>query len=375
MRSWLVKTHRYLALTVGIFFVFLGLTGSILAFYPELDRLLNPNLNIRSSGKIQSLDLVLNNAKSLFPDKFLHSVFLASDSASFHQVWFTPSDKDSSLMWEVMVDPATAEVIGHRQAVPVYEFTRENLVNTIYTLHLLIFFGSLSYIFLGICGVFLLMTLIIGVWLWWPTQKTLLLSLSVKKGASSFRRAFDLHRVFGVYGFAVIFIIGISGTYLALPEQVQSILGVQDERPRITVSASAGKGENQDLGSLLSHASSLVDERLKMKSVWMPRGSSNFWRFTYIDPTNIGYAGSEVILMLDAQSGILARSMSYETDSGIQRVLRWQLPLHSGKAFGFLGRTAVFCSGFVPLVLFISGVIIWRRKRAVLRHNLTSNLP
>ena len=227
MRSGLVKAHRYLALTVGIFFVFLGLTGSILAFYPELDRALNPKLDIPHSEKRQSLETVLDNAKKVFPDKFLHSIFWASEDQPFHQVWFTPSGDDQSLMWEVMVHPSTAEVIGQ--------------------------------------------------------------------------------------------------------------------------------------------ATTLVNAQHKLKSVWMPSETSSYWRVTFRDPVHIGYAGSDVIFLFDAQTGALLRSSNYETDSGIKQALRWQHPLHSGRAFGFWGRAAVFVSGFVPLVLLITGFMIWRRKRAVLQ--------
>ena len=367
MRSGLVKAHRYLALTVGIFFVFLGLTGSILAFYPELDRALNPKLDIPHSEKRQSLETVLGNAKKVFPDKFLHSIFWASEDQPFHQVWFTPSGDDQSLMWEVMVHPSTAEVIGHRQAVPTYDFTRTNFVNTIYTLHLLMFVGPLSFIFLGLCGFLVVLTLAIGVWLWWPTPKSLLLSLTIKRGASSFRRAFDLHRVFGIYSLIFLFIVSVTGIYLALPVQIESLLGVNNETSMASVEVSPTNVEVHDLDSLLSHASTLVNAQHKLKSVWMPSETSSYWRVTFRDPVHIGYAGSDVIFLFDAQTGALLKSSNYETDSGIKQALRWQHPIHSGRAFGFWGRAAVFVSGFVPLVLLITGFLIWRRKRGVLQ--------
>jgi len=364
MRNWLVKTHRYLGLTVGIFLVFLGVTGSILAFYPEIDRSINPHLDVRASGKIQNVNLVLNNSKAIFPDKFLHSIFFASEEHRFHQVWFTPSGEDSSLMWEVMVHPDTTEVIGHRQAVPVYEFTRENLVNTIYTLHLLMFVGPWSYIALGVCGVFLLMTLLIGVWLWWPTSKSFLLSVSVKRGASSIRRIFDLHRVFGIYGFVFLFVISLSGIYLSLPRQIETIFGVGEARQISSVPNNASQKQQMDLGGVLERAADLGGEGLRLKSVWMPTEATNVWRVTYSDPANIGRAGSDVIFWIDARTGVLVSADRYETDSSVQRLLRWQLPLHSGKALGTWGRVAVLISGFVPLALFITGLLIWRRKRA-----------
>ena len=364
MRRLLVKTHRYLGIALGIFYVFLGLTGSILTFYPEIDSFLNPQLNIRSSDKIQNIDLVLGNSQAVYPEKFLHSIFLTSDERRFYQVWFTPSSKDTSLMWEVMVHPDSAKVLGHRQAVPVYEFNKENLVNTIYTLHLLMFVGQSSYIFLGACGIFFLITLVIGVCLWWPTTKNVLISFSIKRGASSYRRAFDLHRVFGIYGLVFLFVISISGIYLSLPTQVEHILGVNDEFQKPTGLVNTYKPGNLNLDGVLRHTSSLVSDKLKLKSVWMPSELSNFWRVTYIDSENIGSTGSEVILMIDAKTGLVVSMDRYEKKNNIKQILSWQLPLHSGKAFGVWGRIAVFVTGLLPLILFITGLIIWNRKRA-----------
>ena len=363
MRSWFVKAHRYLALTMGLFFVFLGLTGAVLAFYPEVDRFINPHLDIQSRGGVENLGLVISNAKTVYPDKFTHSIFLASETHRFHQVWFTPSSSDFSQMWEVMVHPDTAEVIGHRQAVPVYEFTRENIVNTIYTLHLLMFFGPLSYLLLGILGIFLVLTLFIGVGLWWPTRKSLWLSVSIKRGAGSFRRVFDLHRVFGIYGFIVLIVIGISGTYLALPSQIDSVLGVQDKLINNELAQSKEvTTQDKTLDDVVSFASSQVGDQLKLKSVWMPNYTSNTWRITFLDPRHIASAGSDVVLTVDSISARVLGVSDYASHSGVEKFLRWQLPLHSGKVFGFWGRLLVLLSGFIPLVLFVTGIIIWKRK-------------
>jgi uncharacterized iron-regulated membrane protein len=40
-----------------------------------------------------------------------------------------------------------------------------------------------------------------------------------------------------------------------------------------------------------------------------------------------------------------------------------QLWIHNGAAFGLIGRLFVFAAGFAPLALFISGGIMWLKKR------------
>ena len=43
-RAWLLALHQWLGLSLGLLFCLLGLTGSLLVFYVEGDRLLNPEL-------------------------------------------------------------------------------------------------------------------------------------------------------------------------------------------------------------------------------------------------------------------------------------------------------------------------------------------
>ncbi|MGH8532637.1 MAG: PepSY domain-containing protein [Gammaproteobacteria bacterium] len=44
MRRLFLRLHRYAGLAIAFFLVVVGLTGSVLAFYEELERWLNPQL-------------------------------------------------------------------------------------------------------------------------------------------------------------------------------------------------------------------------------------------------------------------------------------------------------------------------------------------
>jgi uncharacterized iron-regulated membrane protein len=52
MRKLLFNLHLYLALVTGLFVVIIGVTGSVMAFEEDIDRLLNPNLfHVDPSGQ------------------------------------------------------------------------------------------------------------------------------------------------------------------------------------------------------------------------------------------------------------------------------------------------------------------------------------
>jgi uncharacterized iron-regulated membrane protein len=54
-------------------------------------------------------------------------------------------------------------------------------------------------------------------------------------------------------------------------------------------------------------------------------------------------------------------------DSGGDTLLAWLHPLHSGEAFGLVGRWLAFVSGLLPAALFVTGLWRWSGRRKRLR--------
>jgi uncharacterized iron-regulated membrane protein len=56
VRRLILKLHLWLAMIAGAFMVILGITGSVIAFEPELDRLFHPHLSrVKPGGTTLSL--------------------------------------------------------------------------------------------------------------------------------------------------------------------------------------------------------------------------------------------------------------------------------------------------------------------------------
>ena len=165
---WVV-IHRWVGLLAGAWLVVVGLSGSFLAFYPEIDRALNPDWSTpQSRGEPLPMQRVLDSARQAMPGRFLHSVFPPDGPNDVHHVWFTPSAEDQGRMWEVLVDPDDGRVLGQREAVPTIEFSRRNIANTVYTLHYNLFLGDAGSTLVGFVGLFALVSSLTGVVLWWP---------------------------------------------------------------------------------------------------------------------------------------------------------------------------------------------------------------
>ena len=68
MRPILRQVHLWMGLTLGGLFALLGVTGSALVFYPEIDGLLHPEVRAEASAA-PDWDRALATVRNAFPDK------------------------------------------------------------------------------------------------------------------------------------------------------------------------------------------------------------------------------------------------------------------------------------------------------------------
>ena len=118
-----------------------------------------------------------------------------------------------------------------------------------------------------------------------------------------------------------------------------------------------------------------VDEVLAIAPSHFP-GSRVVWVRAPSEPTQtydlqLRQAGAPVTrfprthLYIDQFSGRILAVYDPTSDGWGATVLTWLVPLHDGKAFGLAGRIVVMGLGLIPTVLFVTGVMRWRQKRAV----------
>lgn len=367
-RYWL-NIHRWLGLVCGAWFVVLGLSGSYLSFYQEIDALLNPELVTTSEGREHlskaNLSDILYAAQTSHPTRFVHSVFPPRNANDTYHVWTTVSAQDDMSMWETLVDPYDVRVLGTRAAVPTIEFSQRNLSNTIYTLHYNLFLGEYGTTLAGIAGICLLISSVSGIIIWWPRNRHWAIGMRIKSGARGFRLHFDLHRVCGIYSVTVLMIVAFSGVFLSLPSFTKPIVHTFS-KPN---SADLASPEIQPTAQSIINADIALSEASKVMPnsrlvcLWLPGASGNAWRVSLSRSGNIGLAGGRAEVWLNPADGkVLAHRVHNDLSLG-GRFLAWQLPLHDGSAAGLLGRILVCISGFMPLMLMLTGLSIWWRKK------------
>lgn len=364
-RAVWVALHRWAGLAAAAWLVVVGLSGSFLAFYPEIDRALNPDwATPQARGEPVPMQRVLHSAHRAMPDRFLHSVFPADGPHDVHHVWFTPSAEDQGRMWEVLVDPNDARVLGQREAVPTVEFSRRNIANTVYTLHYNLFLGEVGSTVVGFVGIFALVSSVTGLVIWWPRGgRGWPRALGIKRAARGVRLYFDLHRVAGIYSVVLLAVVMFTGVTLTFGSQTRSLLALvspirQQPSPPLLRSAPSGVDADQVLAEAVAGFPGS-----RVRCLWLPRAAGPAWRVTLTEPEGVAWAGGRAELWLRPDDGAVIASRQHGQASAAETYLAWQLPLHNGQVLGLPGRIAVCLLGFVPLLLAVTGTLIWWRKR------------
>jgi uncharacterized iron-regulated membrane protein len=264
MRNTFVLFHRWAGLFIAVFLFVAGLTGAVISWDHELDEWLNPHLYdapAQSSGKpLAPLELL---AKVEAADPRVKVTFLPLHHEEGHntEIGVQPRvDPETGELYPIdynqaFVDPATGNIVGKRFWGAI-SLDTENLLPFLYKLHYSMHIPDVANIdrwgvwFMGIVGIVWLFDCFVGFYLtlparvrrngatrvvaegealleeplpdaarrsWWQRWKP---AWQIKRGASAYRFNLDLHRAFGLWLWAMLFIIAFTSVSMNLGTEV-----------------------------------------------------------------------------------------------------------------------------------------------------------
>lgn len=380
-RALFQKLHLYLGLCFGGIFVLLGLTGSAIAWLPEIDSLLNPGLfyvgpmpgavadhPVRlTPAKVQEvLDRLAADPKYGQPMQLM----LPEHADEVFVAWYRKesldkSDKDSPLATkisrQVMVNPHTLQVTGERNWGE-FGISRLLLMPTLFHLHRYLLAGELGKTVIGVSGLVLLISAITGIVLWWPklNRKALRQAFSISYHGSWPRLNYSSHRAAGFFAAPMFVVLGFSGWYFNLSTwvtpMVSSVATVSpSHKPR---NQAPGRGTLLLPGQALQAAQALYPDA-RISRIALPNKPSMPYEIRLRQAGEIRQGDGATRIMVDAYSGEILQAKDPMHAPRGDTFLSWLFPLHSGEAFGNSGRIFISCFGFMPLLFLVTGLGIY----------------
>lgn len=383
-----VFLHRWAGLAMAAFLLVVGLTGSLLAFNTELERVFAPRLFAPEPAK-HRLDLAtlaekaerlagpkaqLFNVANTEPDQVVAYVEPAQDPVAKR-----PYALDFN---ELYLDPATGDELGRRKRGDLSQGL-VNLMPFLYDLHWRLALGDPGQWILGIIALVWTLDCFIAFYLtlpparaaFWRKWKT---AWMIKRGAGVYRLNFDLHRAGGLWLWFTLFIFAWSSVmmdwraaYEPLMKALFDYRSVSESFETLT-KRGAANGVAMDWRAAQSVGERLMAEQATSHNfaigaplsllryadanvyIYEVRGSRDlFERST---------KGGGTSIIFDAATGDLLDLSQPTGERPGNTVESWLYALHMARVFGLPYRVFVCVLGLAIAMLSGTGVYIWWKK-------------
>lgn len=411
MRRYWVILHRWLGLASASFLVVVGLTGSLLAFLPELNRAVTPALFLpASTGPSLDPATVAERVQGTLSGVRVRGVFLHDPRVAIVGVVprRDPNGEPSAAAAfdQVFVNRHTGEILGWRKFGDLSEGWL-NLMPFVYRLHYNLALGKTGMWILGITALVWTIDCFIGLWLTLPMKRASASASGrsalsrqtsgrfvhrwapawrVKWPAPPYRLQFDLHRATGLWLWFALLIFAWSSVHMNLHDSVYApvtrlFLDYPPRSQERTVNAPPSGEPRLDWRQAQRVGQRLITAQaadrgfavLEPVALWIDR-SRGTYRYVVRSSLDFQDRRGRTWVSFDADSGDpIHVSLPVGQHSG-HTLTHWLVSLHEANVFGWPYRVFVAILGLATAGLSVTGVALWwmkRRARGWARHRRT----
>ena len=356
MRRWLVSLHRWFGLGASVWLLGVCLSGSVIAFDDQLDQALNPDL-FRASGE-GSVTRAIDNVQRAYPERSIRFVLLD---------WTVPglvrfgSRDEGGRTHEIFVDSGTGTILGEREQ-GVTSLSSRHAIGTIYRLHTDFLGGATFGWILGLVALLWAVDHFLALGIALVGLRRPLEAFKVRSGVKGYKRHFDLHRAAGLWLWPITLMLAVSGVYFNWHKEFVTALNlVSPVTPEFQDRAIEPSASGPKLSLPAAYdrfAAIAAPEKITSYSY---NEELSAWRARMHDPRDLSPNGMRIVWL--AGDGRVLEDR-HDTEGTIaDQALAWMFPLHSGMAFGTVGRIVIATTGIGIASMIVTGLLLWRRKR------------
>lgn len=392
-RPGLRRLHGWLALFTGVILLIVVLSGTILLYQPEIDKVLHPGLykSTDTDDPVEPLDALKAVRDELPNFNDANTVVLNRGSYEVYS---------ADYMRQAHVDPGTGEVTGvsshdsgffgflsnlhtcgltckdYPGYVPWLKQTKFEVAGNHFSVGTAILAGS---------AIVLIILSITGLILWWPGIKRMARGFKVRRGKGRYASNYDLHKVFGFVALPFLLMWAITGASFEIKQVEEAWYAATpgNEPPKRFPTFESDPGSGPGIGP--AEAWEIAQARIpgsEVKSITMPAkddkvGYYDIWVTDGWDSYVGGEWPGDAEIAVDRWSGetkVLVAGPDANRSAAWVLWEDWSYPLHAGVAVPWIPRAVWLIFGLVPLLLAITGTTVWwirRRKRKAKRDRST----
>lgn len=362
LRVLVRRLHLWLGVGAGAILVLLGLTGSALVFYQEIDRLLHPEIAQTASGEAPGWDSpvwteALTTLRAHWPERHGNWRFEVTGQAGPIPVRYQTAGSGHHVLRTMVWLSADGKQILRAQDWGDY------LMTWIYDLHMALRLDEAGRRLVGWMGAASFALVLSGLWAWWP-KSSWQQAFRYKTGAHPIRTLRDFHKLTGLMSLVVLGALIVTGWMLAWPAETRWVLsGLFGPVTQVAAQKSLpGTGPNIGIAQMLQVAHARLPES---RLVWLevPGSPEGAYMVRVQQPGDPSDRFPHSYVYIDQRSAKILAMQDQASFAWSNKITNWLHPLHDGSAGGLAGRILIFAIGWIPLLLWITGLLRWRHRR------------
>ena len=356
-RNALFQIHLWMGIVIGVYFLLIGVTGSLIVYKKELERAMIPQLiHVAPQPSKASFQGMYESVQRAYPKATIGNVFLYPEGTSWS---FRLSQNKERI--QVYVDPYTGRVLGEDRY-------SDKFLQLAYDFHVHLLVGDTGELLNGIGGFCMVAMALSGVVVWWPGIRSWRNALRYAKHANWKRQNYDVHKLTGLASVVFLVLLGFTGSYWTWPRQYEAALAWLTQGPAKTtppVVPATPRDQWKDLDTILAAARSAL-----------PEGQHSLFRFASrpgdthslkrVLPRDWRTQGDDTVYVDPATAKVVRLDFHAEQPLGV-RLQRDIYALHFGTFGGSVTRLIWVLVGLFPGVLFLTGLLMYRNRVLVKR--------
>lgn len=368
IRRWVRIAHLWAAIFLGLWLVMLGLTGSALVYQHSLRQVLEHGRRIKPGLPPLPMDELLARVHHQRPDLTILAIDGMEYEDSAWELLVSPVNpvRVESHSCILLVDPGTGEIAAEQTSVSTF-------MGLLAQLHYNLLSGETGLTVNAFAGGLSIFFACTGLVLWWRGRAKWKNGLRVKlKGVSSRVRYYSIHSALGFYVSLFLIIIGLSGIYFAAPRPFLSVaarlhgntLSVMKDFLDAPSSTSAPGTPDASATQVMKTALAEFPGS-PLSEIEIPTHPTDAWLFHFF-PHGTFDLGNADLVAIDRRSGkVLTARRTADLPFALRAVI-FLRPLHYGSFGGNVTKGLWMMFGLAPAVLFLTGVLMWRKRIAAL---------
>ena len=352
-RLWL-KVHKWLGLLMAIPIALIFLSGSLLVWKDSLDELLQTNGRV-SSAPVHAASYYADSLERVLPpsEKILSLTFPKGNGAVVITTATSGSEAPMAAQARYYLDRATGTVLGHSSG-------DAGPLRFVHVLHGSLLLGRPGARLVGAVALGLLLSVVSGLWLWWPMKGSFVRGMRWQRTQSTNA---NIHHQAGYWIAIPLVVLSLTGASISFPGFFNALVGdtaaVQAEAVR--ASAAPLRPSRTSLAQALA-AAGAPQSRTVAGIAW-PTGADPRWKVDFKD-------GRRAVAVDDVTGRVTSIDNS-EPESAARLMRR----IHDGTEMPWIWRFIIFTAGLLGPLLAVTGTIIWlsgRRRGKQMRNRRVS---